>query len=101
MNDVSLEIGGRPFRVACAPGEESHIARLGAIIDRKLADNPGMASQSEARVLLYAALLLADEVHELRQAVPAQPTVSAEALELLADHLEEVAERLEEPAANA
>lgn len=94
MKNVSLSIGGRDYRVACAAGEEAHIARLGAMIDRKLLQMPGLANQSEQRMLLYAALLLADEVHELQRASRQDPA-DAEALEQVARVLESVAARLE------
>lgn len=98
MSNVTLDIAGRKFTVACAEGEEAHIAMLGRAIDGKLVDMPHIASQSEARALLYAALLLADENHELKNGkVPgaeAGPGV-AESLEMLAGLLEGVASRLE------
>ena len=53
MSNVTLEIAGRKFTVACAAGEEAHIEDLGRIIDGKIKDIPGLASQSEA--LLAAA----------------------------------------------
>lgn len=98
MSNVDLEIAGRKFTVACADGEEAHIAMLGRTIDGKLTGMPGIGSQSEARTLLYAALLLADENHELRHGKPA-PAGSgpdfAGPLEALAEKLETLAEQLE------
>jgi cell division protein ZapA len=102
MSNVNLTIGGRFYKVACAEGEEAHIESLGRTIDGKLHDLPNMAGQSEARTLLFAALLLADEVHELRAGVggsgsaPAKPDPrAAEALESLAERLESLAGHLE------
>ena len=100
MSNVTLSIGGRNFTVACGPGEEAHIEGLGRTIDAKLSSLPTLAGQSEARTLLFAALLLADEVHELRSGSGATPAESnsaaaAEALESLAGKLESLAERLE------
>jgi cell division protein ZapA len=103
MSNVTLEIAGRKFTVACAEGEEEHIEMLGRTIDGKLADMPNVASQSEARALLFAALLLADENHELKQAKPgASPGPDiAEPLEALAEKLESLAIQLENgPAAS-
>jgi len=102
MSNVTLEIAGRKFTVACDEGEEAHIGMLGRLIDEKVAEMPSIASQSEARALLYAALLLADENYELRQGGPApaagpDPEI-ADALEALAGHLESVASRLENAA---
>lgn len=65
MSNVALLVGGRSYTVNCAPGEEDHIAELGAMIDAKLTAM-GAAGQNETRNLLFAALLLADEVYELK-----------------------------------
>lgn len=65
MSNVALTVGGRSYTVNCAPGEEDHIAELGSMIDAKLA-SMGAAGQNETRNLLFAALLLADEVYELK-----------------------------------
>jgi cell division protein ZapA len=68
MSEVALRIGGKSYRVACAPGEETRVERLGATIDDKLA-SMGSLSGQDAQNMLFAALLLADEVHEGRDAV--------------------------------
>jgi cell division protein ZapA len=104
MSNVNLSIGGRSYTVNCAAGEEDHVAELGQIIDGKLA-SMGQSNQSEARSLLFAALLLADEVYELRSgasdgAAPAQPTaaqpvIAPDRLEAIADRLENLASHLE------
>jgi cell division protein ZapA len=98
MSNVTVTIGGRHYTVACAAGEEQHIEMLGRTIDGKLGDL-NLSGQSEARTLLFAALLLADELHEA-QAVSAPQQADddarmAEALESLAERLEDLAERLE------
>jgi len=99
VSDVTLTIGGRPYAVACDPGQEGHIQALGRSIDAKLSALPGISGQGEARTLLFAALLLADELHEARSGgapQPAQPPLAvAENLEALASRLEGLAERLE------
>ena len=98
-SNVTLTIGGRTYAVACAEGEESHIRTLGHSIDDKLVGMPNLSGQSEARTLLFAALLLADEIHELSSgpasAPPSSDPQAAEALELVAEQLESLAERLE------
>ena len=100
MSNVTLTIGGRFYSVACGEGEEAHIEALGRTIDGKLHGMPNLGGQSEARTLLFAALLLADELHELRSgAAPAaegpESAHAADALERLADTLEGLATRLE------
>jgi len=108
MSNVNLQIGGRGFAVACAPGEEEHIAALGRMIDGKLQAMGGMSGQTETRTLLFAALLLADELHEVRNGPGAPPPPPpppppkpvedpelAERLETLAAALEKCAVHLE------
>ena len=97
MANVNLQIGGRSYVVACQDGQEAHIARLGQVIDAKLASLGQNVRQNESRTLLFAALLLADEVDELkkRPSAPVAEPADAPALEALADRLEKLAESLE------
>lgn len=100
MSNVSLQIGGRSYTVACAGGEEDHVTGLGRLIDEKVQSMGG--GHNEVRQLLFAALLLADELHETRHraaapapaAAPSAPDHSA-ALEAIADRLEKCAAALE------
>ncbi len=92
MSNVNLSIGGRSYTVACAAGEEAHVTSLGRLIDEKV-QSIG-TGHNEIRQLLFAALILADELHEARKtAVPSAsstPDHSA-ALEAIADRLEKCA----------
>lgn len=88
MAEVSLSIGGQYYSVACRDGEEEHLRTVAAIVSAKtrearLAVGDGLG---EARQLLFAALLLADEVNELRKSSIA--TRDVETLESLADRIE-------------
>lgn len=104
MSNVTVEICNRRYTIACAEGEESHIKTLARMIDGKLAQLPNMASQSEPRTLLFAALLLADELHEAQnvEANSAAHAINiAEPLEKMAERLESLASQLEASAANS
>ena len=106
MSNVTLHIGGRSFTVACAAGEEAHISDLGEMIDGKLRTMGGAAGQNETRMLLFAALLLADELHEARTgpAAPPRPQEDpqvAARLGAIADALEKCAAHLEDGAGEA
>jgi cell division protein ZapA len=107
MSNVTLHIGGRDYTVACAEGEEAHLVGLGQTIEGKLLSLAGNAGMSEGRQLLFAALLLADELHEsggngaapaasapARESAPA-PAFDPAQLEALADRLESCAASLE------
>jgi cell division protein ZapA len=103
MSNVTLTIGGRQFTVACAEGEEDHVSGLGQMIDGKLSAMGDMSGQSESRMLLFAALLLADEVHETQHRTPGTnvPNGAAERLDGIAGRLENLAESLERGRASA
>ena len=99
MSNVTLTIGGRSYTVACAEGEETHVLGLGAMIDGKLSEMGDMSGQSESRMLLFAALLLADEAHESARK-PAAPSPEedpsiAQRISSIAGKLENLAARLE------
>ena len=111
MSNVKLDIGGREFSVACAAGEEAHVTMLGAKIDDKLRGMGGASGQSESRMLLFAALLLADENHDLKNRDGAPPPAPedhgpalvelVEGIEGAAGSLEKLAEHLEASARRA
>jgi cell division protein ZapA len=98
MSNVTLSIGGRSYTVTCDPGEETHVGELGAMIEAKLR-SLGQTGQNEARNLLFAALLFADEVYELRSGnvveAPPPPSIAPERLNAIADRLENIARHLE------
>lgn len=112
MSNVTLTIGGRPYTVSAPGGEESHIEMLGRMVAERVASGGGGAGQSETRMLLFAALMLADELHELHRQMPpptgeaaasapelAQPAAEVLArIEMLAARVETLAAHLEEPA---
>ena len=110
MSNVTLSIAGRDYVVACAAGEEEQVRGLGAMIDGKLRAMGGHETQGETRNLLFASLLLADEVQELRRGgtpAAATPTPAptddrtAETLERIAGRLEACALALENGSASA
>lgn len=77
MSNLDLTIGGRRYTVACADGEEAHVTELGQIVDAAITAN-GLRAQSEGRMLLFAALMLADELHEARRELAAAATAPSQ-----------------------
>ena len=62
MPEVTINIGGRPFAVACQEGEEHFLHSAAALLDneaKSLMDQIGRLP--EARMLLMAGLMLADK----------------------------------------
>ena len=105
MAEVDLIIAGRPYRVACRDGEEETLRAAGRLVDAKSREAlAGLGTLSEARQLLFAGLLLADQLVDQRPeaaAPPPQPTPDPELasrVERLADRLESLAQSLEDEA---
>jgi cell division protein ZapA len=108
MPQITVNINGRPYPVACDSGQESRIVELARYLDGKVA---GFARQfpqaGEARLVVLAALVVADELAEASDALRrarAQGTVAANddavlagGIERLAARVEAVASRLETP----
>lgn len=69
MSTVTLTIGPKTYNVACADGEEAHIAALGAMIAEKYAQLGAARAPLEAQNLLFSALFLADELAEARKRI--------------------------------
>jgi len=103
MANIDVDIAGRRYNVACRDGEEDHLRSLAAVVDRRAQDaTAALGGLTEARQLLFAALLIADDLKEARAGAslpdPTPPTadpVMAEALERLASRVESLADRLE------
>lgn len=119
MSQVTVTINERAYQVACDAGQEQRIRVLAAYIDGKVADFARQFAQAgEARLLVMAALVLADELSEANEAVrrlkiqppvalsandPANDVVGnaedevafADGIERLAARVEAVAARLE------
>ncbi len=100
MGQVTVRVGGYSHPVSCEDGQERHLADLAAEVDKRVNSIKAMGGQfGEARLLLLAALLLADEVHDLKLAVEqahgAAPVASAVDDPKLAERLARIAERIE------
>jgi len=104
MAEVELTIAGRPYRVACRNGEEENLRAAGALVDAKSREAlSGLGTLSESRQLLFAALLLADQIVDGRAAdLPVTPDPAlAQQAERLAERLESLADALEQSAPDA
>ena len=67
MSEITLEIGGFNYRLACRDGEEERLSQLGAFVNEKAKELQATLGQiSETRLLLMTAILTADELFEAR-----------------------------------
>jgi cell division protein ZapA len=105
MAEVEIGVAGRSYRVACRDGEEDHLRAAALIVDAKSREAlAGMGALSEARQLLFASLLIADQLIEKRGDPAPLPTVPPDPqvvrrVDALAERLERLASGLERAAA--
>ncbi len=70
MAQMTIRINGYAYTVGCEDGQETHLEIMADEIEQRIARIKGLGGQSgEARLLMLAALLLADELHDTRRAL--------------------------------
>jgi len=94
MPQVSILIANRTYELACGAGEEERVRELAAYVDDKVGGlRQKMPGVPEIKLMVFAALLLADESREARglarQAESARASATDSA-ETLATALEEL-----------
>jgi|GWRWMinimDraft_5_1066013.scaffolds.fasta_scaffold227585_1 cell division protein ZapA len=102
MGQVVVEIGGRRYPLSCRDGDEAHLTALADSIAEKAEGlMESLGAMSEPRLLLMAALMVADELHDARRGVPVPERRPApvdlaaqQRLDLLVARAERLAERL-------
>jgi cell division protein ZapA len=70
MAEIDVVIAGRTYRLGCEDGQEQHLAGLAAGLDadaRAVAGATG--ALQEGKVLVMAALMVADRLHEATEAL--------------------------------
>jgi cell division protein ZapA len=101
MAQVTIRINGYAYTVGCEDGQETHLERMAAEIEERIGSIKAIGGQSgEARLLMLAALLLADELHDIRTAQSAPAPAPAKADPEKSAKLRRLAARAEEIAAD-
>ena len=98
MAEVNLTIAGRSYQVGCRAGEEDNLVAAARMVDAKSREAlSGLGTLSESRQLLFASLLLADQLLEKPGAAAAviDPEL-APRIEALAERIESLARTLED-----
>jgi cell division protein ZapA len=68
MAEVSVTINGRVYRMACDPGQEDHLARLGRELDQRISQlRDSFGEIGDTRLAVMAAIMVADELAELKR----------------------------------
>jgi cell division protein ZapA len=70
MAQVEVTVNGRQYIVACEDGKEEHLLELADYLDRSVAELVQSIGQvGEARLMLMAGLLIADELFDSRNSI--------------------------------
>lgn len=93
MAEVSVTINGRVYRMACDPGQEDHLARLGRELDQRIAQlRESFGEIGDTRLAVMAAIMVADELAELKRRL----RTADQEVQSLKDARERAAQRNEE-----
>ncbi len=107
MSQVAVTVNSHPYKIICDEGQEPRIRRLAQYVDARVGEFvKGVGQVGEARLLLLAALVIADELSDANEAlqqersrVRATETEAAEAADNAASGVHGVAQRIEALAA--
>jgi cell division protein ZapA len=107
MAQVTLRINGYAYTLGCKDGEEQHLEAMGAEVNNRIDGVRAAAGPSgESRMLVMAALLMADDIFDLRTRLQAAEAATGESksdpnlglrLARMAQRAEEIAAELEAP----
>ena len=94
MPQVSIQIASRTYELACGDGEEERVQELAAYVDEKVGElRRQLPGAPEIKLMVFAALILADESREARGMAKAAESARASATdsaETLATALEDL-----------
>ena len=113
MGQVVVKVNGREFALSCADGQEPRIRRLAQYVDAKIGEFTKTIGQvGEARLILLAAIVIADELSDANEALQQERSRSGRTggggggegsesatsgLRAMADRIEGIAARIETP----
>jgi cell division protein ZapA len=116
MGQVVVKVNGRDFPLSCADGQEARTRRLAQYVDAKIGEFTKTLGQvGEARLILLAALVIADELSDANEALQqersraraggggsgGEPAAAvqgaASGLRSMAERIESIAARMETP----
>lgn len=115
MAQVTVKINGYAYTVGCEDGQEDHLTAMAQEVEHRIDSIKALGgSTGEARLLVLASLLMADELHDTRleletlRAMAPRPggkraaaekseAESARRLSRLASRAEQIAASLEQP----
>jgi cell division protein ZapA len=103
MTQVAVTIAGHVYRMACAKGEEAHLQGLARQVDERIERlRRDFGEIGDQRLVIMAAITVADELAEARHQITAleadsqgQASAQSEWADRLTQSIEETAARIE------
>jgi len=107
MSEVAVTVNGRTYKITCDDGQEPRIRRLAQYVDARIGEFAKSIGQvGEGRLLLLAALVIADELSDANEALQQEQsrarsaeTEAADAADAAASGVHGIAQRIEAIAA--
>ena len=97
MAQVDITVNNQNFLIACEDGQEARLLDLSKIVDGKVGELAAQVGQvGPTRLLVMAALVIADELVDLRETVKLTPVQSSDDTSVSAvARIEELSRRIE------
>ena len=94
MAQVDITVNNQNFLIACEDGQEDRLMDLSKIVDDKVGELAAQVGQvGQTRLLVMAALVIADELVDLRETVKLTPVQNSD--DKAAACIEELSKRIE------
>ncbi|MDR3516275.1 MAG: cell division protein ZapA [Azospirillaceae bacterium] len=108
MPRVEVRLNGRGYAVSCRDGEQDRLLQIAAFVDERIRQvaASGSGQGSDAHLLALTALLLADELFDIKaggggdaanRLAPQEEEAVVSAVDQLARRIEDIAARLDRP----
>ena len=97
MEQVDVTVNNQNFLIACEDGQEDRLLDLSKIVDDKVVEIAAQVGQlGQTRLLVMAALIIADELVDLRETVKLTPVQNGDETSASATAcIEELSRRIE------
>lgn len=98
MAQVDITVNNQNFLIACEDGQEDRLMDLSKIVDDKVGELAAQVGQvGQTRLLVMAALVIADELVDLRETVTLTPVQNSDdkavaCIEELSKRIEKIAD---------
>ena len=98
MAQVDITVNNQNFLIACEDGQEDRLMDLSKIVDDKVGELAAQVGQvGQTRLLVMAALVIADELVDLRETVNLTPVQNSDdkavaCIEELSKRIEKIAD---------